>query len=207
MLVSTVVFCAALVGRARCGCAPAGRVGGGGRALKVLVVSGIWPPDVGGPASHAPEVAAFLRARGHDGRGRDHRRRGAGAGGLPGALGAPLAAARRPPRRDGAAARRRSRAAPTSSTRPGCSAARRSARCSARTPFVTKLTADPAYERARRWGLRRGSLEEFQRAPRRARRCRSGSRATSTCAAPRTSSRRRRTCASSRSAGASRRTG
>ena len=32
-----------------------------------------------------------------------------------------------------------------------------------RTPFVTKLTADPAYERARRWGLAAGSLEEFQR--------------------------------------------
>ena len=28
--------------------------------MKVLVVSGIWPPDVGGPASHAPEVARFL---------------------------------------------------------------------------------------------------------------------------------------------------
>ena len=36
----------------------------------------------------------------------------------------------------------------------------------ARTPFVIKLTADPAYERARRWGLWRGSLEEFQRARR-----------------------------------------
>ena len=34
----------------------------------------------------------------------------------------------------------------------------------ARTPLVVKLTADPAYERARRWALWRGSLEEFQRA-------------------------------------------
>ena len=33
--------------------------------MKVLIVSGIWPPDVGGPASHAPEVAEFLRGRGH----------------------------------------------------------------------------------------------------------------------------------------------
>jgi glycosyltransferase involved in cell wall biosynthesis len=32
----------------------------------------------------------------------------------------------------------------------------------ARTPFVTKLTADPAFERARRWGLWHGSLEGFQ---------------------------------------------
>ena len=34
--------------------------------MTVLVVSGIWPPDVGGPATHAPEVAAFLQGRGHD---------------------------------------------------------------------------------------------------------------------------------------------
>ena len=43
---------------------------GGGRELKILVVSGIWPPDVGGPASHAPEVAAFLRGARPRGRGR-----------------------------------------------------------------------------------------------------------------------------------------
>jgi glycosyltransferase involved in cell wall biosynthesis len=35
----------------------------------------------------------------------------------------------------------------------------------ARTPIVIKLTADPAFERARRWGLWRGSLEQFQRTP------------------------------------------
>src|SRR5205085_509865 len=33
--------------------------------MKIEIVSGIWPPDVGGPASHAPELAAWLRARGH----------------------------------------------------------------------------------------------------------------------------------------------
>ena len=33
--------------------------------MRVLIVSGIWPPDVGGPASHAPEVAEFLLGRGH----------------------------------------------------------------------------------------------------------------------------------------------
>ena len=42
-------------------------------AVKVLVVSGIWPPDVGGPASHAPEVAGFLRGARARGRGRDDR--------------------------------------------------------------------------------------------------------------------------------------
>ena len=35
-------------------------------AVKVLVVSGIWPPDVGGPASHAPDVARFLQSHGHE---------------------------------------------------------------------------------------------------------------------------------------------
>jgi glycosyltransferase involved in cell wall biosynthesis len=34
--------------------------------VKVLVVSGIWPPDVGGPASHAPELADFLHGRGNE---------------------------------------------------------------------------------------------------------------------------------------------
>ena len=34
--------------------------------MKVLIVSGIWPPDVGGPASHAPDVADFLLGRGHE---------------------------------------------------------------------------------------------------------------------------------------------
>jgi glycosyltransferase involved in cell wall biosynthesis len=34
--------------------------------MRVLIVSGIWPPDVGGPASHAPEFADFLHGRGHD---------------------------------------------------------------------------------------------------------------------------------------------
>jgi len=33
--------------------------------MRILVVSGIWPPDAGGPASHAPEACDFLAARGH----------------------------------------------------------------------------------------------------------------------------------------------
>ena len=44
---------------------PAARAAGGDRLVKVLVVSGIWPPDVGGPASHAPELSEFLVDRGH----------------------------------------------------------------------------------------------------------------------------------------------
>ena len=38
----------------------------GGRVVKVVVVSGIWPPDVGGPASHAPALADALLERGHE---------------------------------------------------------------------------------------------------------------------------------------------
>ena len=33
--------------------------------MNVLVATGMWPPDVGGPASHAPEVCEFLLRRGH----------------------------------------------------------------------------------------------------------------------------------------------
>ena len=33
--------------------------------VKVVIVSGIWPPDPGGPASHAPALADFLAPRGH----------------------------------------------------------------------------------------------------------------------------------------------
>src|SRR5262249_23621455 len=40
--------------------------GARGSGLKVLVVSGILPPDVGGPAAPAPDVAGFLAAGGHE---------------------------------------------------------------------------------------------------------------------------------------------
>ena len=32
--------------------------------IGVLIVSGIWPPDVGGPATHGPDIARFLMDRG-----------------------------------------------------------------------------------------------------------------------------------------------
>jgi glycosyltransferase involved in cell wall biosynthesis len=138
--------------------------GGGCGPLKVLVVSGIWPPDVGGPASHAPEVAAFLREHGHE------------------VEAAITADAEPPPEAYPVHWVRRSlppgvRHAATVSLL--VSLARKAdvvyttgmmGRSSlgsqlGRTPFVTKLTADPAYERARRWGLGKGSLEEFQTHP------------------------------------------
>jgi glycosyltransferase involved in cell wall biosynthesis len=36
-----------------------------GRPLRVVVVTGIFPPDIGGPATHAADLADELRARGH----------------------------------------------------------------------------------------------------------------------------------------------
>ena len=95
-------------------------------AVKVLIVTGIWPPDVGGPASHAPEVAEFLRGRGHEVERRRHRRRRAGAAAVPGALGLAADPAGRAPHR-GALGSPAAPARPRSSTRPGCSAAPRSA--------------------------------------------------------------------------------
>ena len=124
-------------------------------------MSGIWPPDVGGPASHAPEVAAFL----------------AGHGQTP----TVLVTADAPPAPESYPVEWVSRSLP-----PGVRHLRaltmvaRLARQSdvvystgmfgrsgagallARRPYVLKLTADPAFERARRRGLFRGSLADFQ---------------------------------------------
>jgi len=127
-------------------------------------VSGIWPPDVGGPASHAPELASFLRARGHEIEA--------------------LVTASEPPAAEAYPLRFVSRSLPPGlrhAAGVGLVAARARAadvvyatgmlgRASlgsllARRPFVVKLTADPAYERARRLGLTHASLEAFQRRP------------------------------------------
>src|SRR6266568_579990 len=34
--------------------------------MRVVFLTGIWPPDVGGPATHGPDFARFLRDRGHE---------------------------------------------------------------------------------------------------------------------------------------------
>lgn len=132
--------------------------------MRVLIVSGIWPPDVGGPASHAPELAAFLRERGH------------GVEVVTTATTPPSAEAypvrhvsrRLPPglRHLAVAAlvARRARAADVvyATSMVGRSAL---GALLARRPLVVKMVADPAYERARRQGLFAGSLAEFQHAP------------------------------------------
>ena len=130
--------------------------------MKVLIVSGIWPPDVGGPATHAPELAAFLLDRGHA---------------VEAITTADAAPATQPYEvrwvdRAAPAGLRHARVAAWIRERAthadvvyatsmlgravlGATFARR--------PVVVKLVADEAYERARRLGLFEGDLEAFQR--------------------------------------------
>jgi glycosyltransferase involved in cell wall biosynthesis len=117
---------------------------------------------VGGPASHAPEVAAFLRARGH----------GVEV----------VTTADRPPRPEEYPVRWLSRRIPkgvlhvrTAAVIRACAAradvvyttgmfGRSTAGAvAARRPFIVKLTADPAFERSRRRGLVEGTVDDFQR--------------------------------------------
>ncbi len=124
-------------------------------------MSGIWPPDVGGPASHAPEVAAFLAGRGHE------VEVVVTADAAPAAESYPVRWIARslPPgvrHAEGVrviAARARRADVVYTTGMFGRSSLGASL---ARTPVVVKLTADPAYERARRWGLFSGSLAGFQ---------------------------------------------
>ena len=130
--------------------------------MKVVIASGIWPPDVGGPASNAPEVAEFLLGRGHSVFA--------------------LTTAERAPAEDAYEVRWVRRSLP-----PGIRHARFAAELArlgrgadvvytasvlgrsavgaeaARVPFVVRLPDDPAFERARRRGLFHGDLDAFQR--------------------------------------------
>ena len=128
--------------------------------MKVVVVSGIWPPDPGGPASHAPALADFLAERGH----------AVGvvttADAEPEARSYPVTwAARRSPLRHvrsvllvRAAARRADVVYATSMIRRAAIGARL-----ARRPLVVKLVSDEVFERATRSGRYVGTLDEFQR--------------------------------------------
>jgi glycosyltransferase involved in cell wall biosynthesis len=130
--------------------------------VNVLVISGIWPPDVGGPASHAPEVCEYLLERGH--------------------RVIAVTTAERPPAPRPYAVRRISRRLPRGVRHlVGTTLVARLARradvaystgmvgrsslgCAlAGTPLVLKLASDPAFERAVRWGLSGPDLHAFQR--------------------------------------------
>jgi glycosyltransferase involved in cell wall biosynthesis len=130
--------------------------------MKVLVVSGIWPPDVGGPASHAPEVAGFLHGRGH----RVEIVTTASAPPAPEPFPVRWVSRRLPvgARHLAGVALIAGRASAADVVYTTGTFGRSAAGATfARTPFVVKLTADPAYERARRRSFYAGSLEEFQR--------------------------------------------
>jgi glycosyltransferase involved in cell wall biosynthesis len=127
--------------------------------VKAVVVSGIWPPDPGGPASHAPALADFLAERGHGVEvvtTADHE---------PSRRAYPvLWASRRSPLRHVRAALLVRRAARRAGVVYATSMIRRAAIGSrlARRPLVVKLVSDEVFERAAREGRYVGTLDEFQ---------------------------------------------
>jgi glycosyltransferase involved in cell wall biosynthesis len=130
--------------------------------MRVLIVSGIWPPDVGGPASHAPDVADFLHERGHS------VEVVTTADAPPAPRAYPVRAVPRHHRpgvrhyRGAALVHHRARENDVVYT-TGMFGRSALGATVARTPYVVKLTADPAFERARRRGLVVGDVDEFQR--------------------------------------------
>ena len=129
--------------------------------MHIVFLTGIWPPDVGGPATHGPEFSAFLVDHGHDvvvvtmGQGEPEVR--------PCEVVVVSRSSRFPVRygRVAAVAARRARSADVIYATATYAAASLASSVS-RTPLVAKLVSDPAYERARRYGLFDGTLEEFQ---------------------------------------------
>lgn len=129
--------------------------------MKVVVVTGIWPPDVGGPASHAPALADALVEAGHavevvttadwPPEPRRYRVRW-------------VRRDRPAPLRHLAVVREVRRAARGADRVYATTMVRRAAlgAALARRSLVVKLVADEAYERERRTGRFAGTLEEFQ---------------------------------------------
>ncbi len=123
-------------------------------------MSGIWPPDPGGPASHAPALADFLADRGHA------IEVVTTAAAEPAPCPYPvLWVARRSPLRHVRAALLVRRAARRADVVYATSMIRRAAIGSrlARRPLVVKLVSDEVFERATRSGRYNGTLDEFQR--------------------------------------------
>jgi glycosyltransferase involved in cell wall biosynthesis len=130
--------------------------------MKVLIVSGIWPPDIGGPASHAPDVAQFLTERGHEVRvlvtaERKPAEESYPVDWIPRSLPKGIA--------HGVATVRIASAARQVDVVYATGMFARTALASkaARRPFVLKLTGDPAFERARARRRVGGDVEAFQR--------------------------------------------
>ncbi|HEY8406948.1 MAG TPA: glycosyltransferase family 4 protein [Gaiellaceae bacterium] len=128
--------------------------------MRTLIVTGIWPPDVGGPASHAPEAAAALRARGHE----VAVLTTASSPPAPEPYPVHWVSRRLPPGlRHLAVAARVARLSARADVVYATSMVGRSAFAS-RAPLVVKVAGDPAFERARRRGLYGGLLADFQTA-------------------------------------------
>ena len=131
--------------------------------MRIVLLPGIWPPDVGGPATHGPELARHLVAAGHD----VHVVTMASGPVTVRPCTVEAVSRSRPfPLRYGgvaAAATRAARRADVVYASATYAAAAASAAAAAR-PLVVKLVSDPAYERARRYRLFAGTLEDFQSA-------------------------------------------
>jgi glycosyltransferase involved in cell wall biosynthesis len=128
--------------------------------VRVVIVSGIWPPDPGGPASHAPALADFLVERGHG------VEVVTTADSEPAARPYPVQwASRRSPFRHVRSALLVRGAARRADIVYATSMVRRAALGStlARRPLVVKLVSDEVFERAAREGRYRGTLDGFQR--------------------------------------------
>ena len=130
--------------------------------MKVVIVSGIWPPDVGGPASHAPALAAALIDARHD------VEVVTTADAPPAARPYPVrwvSRARVAPLRHLSVVWEIARAARRADSVYATTMVRRTALAAAlaRRRLVVKLVADEAYERERRTGRFEGTLDEFQR--------------------------------------------
>ena len=129
--------------------------------MRVVFLTGIWPPDVGGPATHGPDFAAFLRDRGHSvhvvtmGDSEPTER----------PVPVESVARSRPfAIRYSAVATKAFRLARHADVVYATATYAASAVAAVRRPLVAKLVSDPAYERAWRYGLFRDSLEEFAHA-------------------------------------------
>jgi glycosyltransferase involved in cell wall biosynthesis len=129
--------------------------------MRIVFLTGIWPPDIGGPATHGPEFARFLVDRGHvvtvitmgDGEPEVQPCEVvvvSRASGFPVRYGRVAAIA--------ASHARKADVIYATATYAAASFAS----SATRTPLAAKLVSDPAYERARRYGLFTGTLEEFQ---------------------------------------------
>ena len=130
--------------------------------MRLTFLTGIWPPDVGGPATHGPEFARFLVSRGHEVVVVTMGDREATV--VPCEVVVVRRSAPFPVRylRVAVVAARHARHADVVYATATYAAAA-AASLAARRSLVVKLVSDPAYERARRYGLFDGSLEDFQR--------------------------------------------